>query len=149
MIIEDLRSEDIMEVRLFMINYHEESNFADMPRDNDLILQNIMNTFHTEYEQIHVTKEDGKIMGFSWTTVDHPIFSYVPYGNNLMLYVGKEYRGGSAALKLLKASRKYAKSMGAKKMQVGIISGINIERIKQWFVKLGFDEVGAQFITEL
>jgi GNAT superfamily N-acetyltransferase len=67
----------------------------------------------------------------------------------LGFYIRADYRGGSAAVRLLRTVEKWAKDMGAKQFCVGQSLGGKVEQMKSFYVRNGYDICGFNSVKVL
>lgn len=68
---------------------------------------------------------------------------------DMILYIRKEKRGGTTAIRLVSAFEDWAKSIGAKSIDIGISAGINNERATKFYTALGFKPRGVTLSKEV
>ena len=66
-----------------------------------------------------------------------------------MFYVHPEWRGSSAAVKLLIACRQWAINRGASEIMVSVNSGVSVEALPRLMERLHFRQVGVSFSLRL
>lgn len=66
-----------------------------------------------------------------------------------MFYVHPEWRGSSAAVKLLIACRQWAINRGASEVMVSVNSGVSLEALPRLMERLHFRQVGVSFSLRL
>jgi GNAT superfamily N-acetyltransferase len=66
---------------------------------------------------------------------------------DLLWYVGKEYRGSRTGLRLLKMFESWATDLGADRIQVGISSGLSMDRTGALLERMGFSQIGGLYRT--
>tara|TARA_R110000851_G_scaffold235523_4_gene388089 strand:+ start:2534 stop:2995 length:462 start_codon:yes stop_codon:yes gene_type:complete len=66
---------------------------------------------------------------------------------DMVFYVDKEHRGGSVALRLIKAAEGWAKSQGVTENHVGLSSGVDTDNVVCFFEKMGYSH-GAILMTK-
>lgn len=62
-----------------------------------------------------------------------------------IVYVSPNYRGTSAAHRLLKEFEKWAKDKGAIEMSIGTSTGVHPEKTHDFYVKMGYTHTGGIF----
>lgn len=87
---------------------------------------------------LFVAEEDGAVIGvFAGIAFEH-FFGNDKVASDLILYVDPDRRGGTAAPRLIKAYEQWARDVGCKDIQIGVSTGVQVERTARLFEKLGF-----------
>jgi GNAT superfamily N-acetyltransferase len=76
-------------------------------------------------------------------------FSDEPVAQSILFWVHPEHRGGSAAVKLMQAFRKWAMNRNAFEVAIGVNSAVHIDKADQFFRKLGFQITGGNYSLNL
>lgn len=76
------------------------------------------------------------------------------FGNDLIatdlaMFVHPDYRGGSYFVRLAKEFETWARLVGAKEIYLGQSTGINIEKTKSMFERLGYQPIGYSAKKEI
>lgn len=87
----------------------------------------------------------GMLLGF---VVDDPLFDYRVAGEHL-LYVRPENRGGTTAIRLIRAFEAWAKDRGARYARPGITTMIHPDRTARLYQALGYEPIGYCLRKEL
>lgn len=87
-------------------------------------------------------KEDNEVIGMFLGVIVPHFFGSDLMANDLCLFVKKEYRGGTAAPRLIKAFEKWAFANGAKVLRYGVSTGVEAERTLKLYEKLGYTQTG-------
>lgn len=77
------------------------------------------------------------------------LFSNELFGYELGVFVTPECRGGTTAIRLLKAFELWCVEMGAVNIDMGITTGIHTENTGKLYQKLGFIECGKHYRKEI
>lgn len=103
----------------------------------------------SDTDQAFIAESDGKIIGFFLGGVTYEWFSDDLIAFDYSVYVVPEKRNGRTAIKLFKAFEEWATEQGAKSVQVGITTGINIKGNSRLYRFLGFKDSGVLFEKRL
>lgn len=60
--------------------------------------------------------------------------------SDVALFIHKDKRGGMLAARLIRAYESWAKSIGAKVINLGVSTGIHVEKTTALYKRLGYDE---------
>jgi GNAT superfamily N-acetyltransferase len=66
-----------------------------------------------------------------------------------LLFVDRQHRGTLAAVRLLRAFRKWAAARGARELCLGISTVVDAERIGKLYERMGLSRVGAIYKQRL
>lgn len=88
-----------------------------------------------------VAVKDGVITGFFFGMIEELFFSKSHYASDVAIYATD---GMSGALMIRRFIR-WAKAMGVTQIQLGVSSGLNIDRTDTLYQKLGLKRVGALY----
>jgi GNAT superfamily N-acetyltransferase len=72
-------------------------------------------------------------------------FTFEITAMDVLFYVRPERRGSRAAVRLFRAFKAWAKSSGAKAIQVGTMTGIDPARAAKFYRGMGLDEIGGVY----
>lgn len=87
---------------------------------------------------IFVVEEDGVVTGMIAGIVCEHFFGKDKYVSDLAVYVQPEKRGGSAALRLIRAFEEWSFKHGACEVLLGVSTGIEMERTVALYQRLGY-----------
>ena len=96
-----------------------------------------------------VDERDGEIVGMIIAFMHKPFFSEDQVAMDLLLYVKKECRGSTTALRLIKLYVDWARQKGATWCMLGISTGVGIERTGAFYNRMGFKSHGPMFVKDL
>lgn len=114
--------------------------------DMELAAANMMNTLNSDTGFAVVCVSKGKVVGFLWALVVHPVpWSYYKSADALMFYVEPEHRGKLHGYQLLKAYKSWAEEVECDELRLSTASGFQTERTQAVFKSLGFDELGVVY----
>lgn len=81
--------------------------------------------------------------------IESYFFSNEPVAQSMIFWVHPKHRGGSAALKLVTAFRKWAENRKAFEVAIGVNSAVHIDVADKFFKKLGFQLTGGNYSMAL
>lgn len=93
--------------------------------------------------------DNDKIVGSIGGAVLPYFFSTRKKVGDLGFYVEPEYRGSRAAIKLVSALESWAKEMGVEDIYLGQTTGVEVEKTKDFYERLGYKVVGVNTIKHL
>lgn len=96
-----------------------------------------------------VTMDGEKATGMIAFSVAEPIFSEEVWGIENAWYIVPEYRGGSAAIRLLNAYERFSKEQGATKLSMVHINKLKGEQLKKFYEKKGYKDLETHYIKEI
>lgn len=85
-----------------------------------------------------VAEKEDKIIGMFVGVCQEHWFGFDKVACDLALYVTPEERGGTTAIRLIKAYEQWARDVGASEIHIGTSTNINSERVTKLFEKMGF-----------
>lgn len=151
MIYTKLTREDALELLELGKYLHGESRYKDTKYNVQTIwnLLNMISQYPERYQISYYKNKENKIIGFFIGQVTLEYFTGNIIASDLGMYVLPEYRGSRIFLRLLQSFEDWAKSTGAKKIILYHSTGINPEKSKNLFPKLGYENYGYIFDKEL
>ena len=93
-----------------------------------------------------VADDEGVVIGFFIVAIVPYFFSLQTHAADLAFYVAKEYRGSSAAMRLLRAAETWAIRLGVKECRFGAATGINPDVADKFFTGMGYDRGGVLYV---
>lgn len=141
MIIREMTTEDVKHCIDLGREMHSESVYRNLDFNEDKLWaiweQHVQ---HPNMYCMRVADQDGEIIGaFVGLRFEH-FFGHDLCSSDLILYVTPEHRGGTAAPRLVKEYERWATSMGVKEIQIGVSTGVTVDRTAALFQKLGFGD---------
>lgn len=99
----------------------------------------LMSSLSSDDGIVLIARVDGKLTGYLWATT-HLMAPWSPLtvASDLLFYVKPECRGTTVALRLVKAYKEWAEELGCHEVRLSTASGINTERVGQFYERLGF-----------
>lgn len=98
---------------------------------------------------ISVLENGDDVVGMSIAQIEQPFYSCDSVLDVYAIYVHPKYRKGSAGVQLIKNLKKVAKENECSWIYLGVASGIQTERTKLLYKKLGYVEIGSDFRLEV
>lgn len=95
-----------------------------------------------------IAQDNERVVGMIGGALVPHYFSNVVFANDLAVYVTPEYRGGRAALLLVKAFEDWAMRNGAIEIVLGLSTGINPERTGKFYERLGYNLSCHNYLKE-
>lgn len=92
---------------------------------------------------------DGAAAGWLFGTVTRPWFTDALVAHDHAFFVAPQYRGSSAAIKLLKVFRRWAKRRNAEVLNVSQRVGVEMDRFERFMRRAGFQPRGMNFSMPL
>lgn len=127
---------------------HQESTYRDIPYSRQKVAA-LMTKLIAEDGVVFVSKKDGVVVGGIAGGVTPYWFSDELVGYEYSFFLEPGSRHGISALKLINAFKAWCKARGAKRLRMGITTGINADGTARFYRMAGFSDAGALFETEL
>lgn len=102
----------------------------------------------TERMCVLVAEREGAMIGFFLGAVSEYFFSHEPFAADLALFVDPSQRGGMAGASLLRAFKAWAQARGIRHVEIGVTTGVTVEKTAALFERLGFRRQGITFAME-
>jgi len=123
-----------------------EGTFANCDWDE----QKLLNLFEQPYIFCTLAQNpEGEYVAFFLGMVCPQFFGNDLVANDLAVFVHPDYRGGSYFVRLTHEFEAWAISMGAKEIYLGQSTGINIEKTRTLFERLGYQPIGYSAKKEI
>lgn len=126
---------------------HSESRFACIefvPAKLEATLRSVIAT-----GGVFVAERDGVVIGgFAGVVVEY-FFSTDRMACDLAIFVEPNKRGGFAAAALISAFKVWARRQGAKRIELGVSTGVHADKTGALFERLGLTREGALYTGEL
>ena len=148
--IQKITQEHLEEVYELGKQMHEESVYANKTWNEDKVRK--LGSVLAAYPDVffgRVAIVDNRIVG---VLVGHQVeyfFGDDKKAEDLIFYVLPEYRGSSAAIRLLKEFESWAKEKGLKEIFISQSTGVAVEKTQSLFNKLGYTTVGYNTAKEI
>ena len=142
--IRQLEFNDIKETILCCARYHKESEYKNIPFNNEKLADFFLATLNNPDYFFKVFEKENKIIGLFAAHLNTYIFSHSVLAEDLAWYLDKNERGsGNTAVKILSQYKQWAKERNAVEALIVTSSGITILRTAQLLNRLGFTQVGT------
>lgn len=144
--IRDMKAEDVYEGILLGRKMHHESVY----RHNDWDEKKLWALWNQHVQQpntfcFKMAEHDGEMIGIFVGVLFPHFFGNDIVCQDLILFVKEEHRGGTAALRLIKAYEQWGRENGVKEIQIGVSTGVHPERTAKLFEKMGFGDKAIYF----
>lgn len=148
MAIRAARLEDIPHLVEIGHAYHLESRFKAYDYDSAKLTASlkalIQDTSGSRCFFVADDKEQ-KPYGLLMGCIESYFFSNCLVAQSILFWVHPDHRGGSAALKLVTAFKKWAENRKVFEVAIGVNSAVHIDRADKFFRKLGFQLTGGNY----
>ena len=135
--------EDILDVMDLYELLHQESDWARWEMSEEKTYDVLRNCVESPDMWGMVAEFDGVIGGFMIGYATEHWLSPDKFAGDLTLYLATEYRGSSAAIKMLKAFEKWAfEEQEVKYIDLGVSTGIHAEATAAMYGRLGYENQG-------
>jgi GNAT superfamily N-acetyltransferase len=102
----------------------------------------ILHFLRQEYVLCAVASAGGQLVGLIIAEIGEPFFSRKVGVYEQILYVEPAHRGGIHAARLIARCERWARARGAQEMHLSQRTGIEADRTRDLFARLGFEVVG-------
>ena len=129
--------DDRIDVMVLIALMHSESpRFSKFPFQVEKAAQ----LFDTLVERgvVLVAQKDDELVGFFAGGITEHLLSYEHYAADMGVYVRRDQRGGSAFMRLIKASEQWVKDQGVNEIVIGTSTEINAEQTVRMYERLGY-----------
>lgn len=140
--------EDAAEIAALGQILHDTSSYAAIPY-RPAKVEALMRNLASGAGAVFVVRKDGEIVGGIAGSVAEHWFSDELLGFEYSFFVREDVRHGLTAVKLMSAFTIWCKARGAKRVRVGITTGINVEGTAKLYRHIGFSDLGPLFEMEL
>lgn len=127
---------------------HAESRYRALPLDDTRMLEIGRRGLANRNPGLIVAERDGQLVGMAVVTIGEHFFSPALTATVLLLYVAPEARGGAAAVKLLRALRRWAAQAGADDLHLNVTTGIELTKTDRFLRRMGFRQTGGNYVLE-
>lgn len=124
---------------------HQESSYKQYSFSRNKTANTLVNLIENRLGIPLVAVRDGVILGGIVGAVSQHYFGLDMVASDLALFITKEERKGRLALKLLNAFITEAIELGADQIALGNSTGVEAERVKAIYERMGFKHVGFVF----
>lgn len=127
---------------------HDTSSYAGIPYNREKV-EALMRSLADGAGVVFVVRRDGVIVGGIAGSVTEHWFSEEKLGFEYSFFIEPSARHGITASKLVAAFTTWCRLRGAKKVRMGITTGINEQGTAGLYRLLGFKDAGALFQLEV
>lgn len=127
---------------------HGESRFRDVPLDDGRMAEIGRRGLAGGNPGLLIAEHDGTLVGMAIVVLGEYFFSPARTATVQLLYVVPEARGGSAAVKLLRALRRWAADNHAHDLHVNVTTAIDAARTDRFLRHMGFRQTGGNYVLE-
>lgn len=148
--VEVATTEDAAEIAALGQLLHDTSSYAGIPYNRakvEALMQHL--TIPGGDSVVFVVRRNGEIVGGIAGSVSAQWFSDELLGYEYSFFVEPGSRNSGAAVKLLLAFKSWCTARGAKKVRIGITTGIHEELTGKFYRRMGFQDAGTLFQLEV
>ena len=127
----------------------ESDNFRRHPLSIPKLQEMCRRALLTKDIMCFVAETNGEIVGLWAGFTSELWYSDTKIVSDIVLFVDKSHRKGTAAPRLMKVAEKWARGMGAKILYQGLRSGIDTETTACFFNKIGFGNDAIQLQKDI
>ncbi len=134
---------------------HRSTRLSRFPYERELVEKNLRSLIITgqQHRRSHclllVEDIEGTVVGGLIGCIESHLFSHRPVANLIAYGVHPRHRMSGAAVRLLKVFVDWAKRRGVDEVNVGVNSGVDIERTDRFLKKMGFARTGGNYAMGL
>ena len=151
MIIRQMEPEDVIDCINAGREMHGESSYASTPFSERSLLSLAQQCLDNPDYVCFVGYEGSELIGMMVGVKTRYWFSdSASYAADLALYVRKDFRGSTCAIRLLQAFMRWAKASGCLDIRCGVTTGINPEVARRLYVEgFGFKDSGSLYTMRI
>lgn len=150
MVIRPGRYEDIEQLIEMGERMHNEGAYAFLPFDREKVRRLMISYINDRETQCGlVAEEAGVVVGMFAGYVSDYFFCDEKVACDMILYVDREHRGSSAAVRLIRAFRDWAGERGSRELCLGVSTQINTETTGRFYEKMGLSLSGGLYKQRL
>ena len=146
--IRQIEHKDISTLLALGYEMHQEGHFKHTDYDLTKVTHLFTSIIEDDDKCCFIYERGGKIVGFFMGYIAEYYFGKDLSSYDLLIYVDKNARGGSAGIKLLQCYIKWAKSWGVKDIRLGDSAEIDSEAVGRLYKHMGFREHGKLYILD-
>lgn len=143
------RESDVEAIVAMGERMHRESAYGFLPYDSGKVARLVRAFVHEPEVYGGFVAEDAALLGMIGGYVSDYFFCDEKVVSDMIFFVERPYRGGSAAARLIRAFTDWAIERGAREMCLGISTGIHTEKTGRFYEHLGFSPAGALYKRRL
>lgn len=129
-------------VELGRAMHGESPVFCRLTFDADKLAATIATAIDSPAGFAWVSEHDGVLAGGFLAMVAPHWFSPDLVACDLALFIDPEYRGGMSAVRLISAYVEWAQRRGAALIQIGVMTGVNVDKTEALLHRLGWHRSG-------
>ena len=140
-----LYSWEILEILPLLHKFNEESGYG-YPIDDTTVLHSLVDLILTKRGVVMVHIVDNKIVGVLGGMITTFFGSQTERASELFFYIDPEFRGGSAAVRMVKCYIEWSKEVGVGRCQMIALASTDTEgKVRQFYEHLGLNLVETAF----
>lgn len=125
------------------------SRLSFAPEKLERLALHLMGTLSTGMQgALLVAEHEGEVAGMFVGFVAEQFFGYDKVASDYTFYVKPEYRGSSAAVRLLSAFERWAVEQGAVDILPGVSTCINTDQTRRFYEKRGYEVYGVAMLKK-
>ncbi len=128
---------------------HEEGAFSFLPFNENKARSLALNYIKDKNASAFLVFNDSECIGMHLGSMTSYFFSDALLAAGLVTYVRERFRGGRAALLLVRAFIDWGRQKKAKEIYIGVSLGVNLDSSHKFFEHLGFQHVGGNYKLRL
>lgn len=133
---------------------HGESRFAPFPYDEAKLREGLpaliaLQNGRGSHLCLLVENREGRLIGMLIGELAEYFFTRSRSANSIFLWVDPSYRGGAAAIRLIRAFFDWGAKSGAVEVTVPIASGVRVARTDRFLRRIGFVQTGGNYSIPL
>lgn len=129
-------------VDLGRVMHGESPTFCRLRFDADKLAATISSTITSAGGFAYVEEQGDAVVGGMLAMITPHYFSHDLVACDLALFMAPEHRGGMAAVRLINAYVKWAEYHGAVVTQLGVMTGVNVDKTEALLHRLGWHRSG-------
>ncbi|MGH9900492.1 MAG: GNAT family N-acetyltransferase [Pyrinomonadaceae bacterium] len=141
---------DVDELLAMGARMHAEGAYSFLPFDREKVRLLMISYIDNPETQCGLVAEEGDaLVGMFAGYLTDYFFCDEKIACDMILFVERERRGGTAAVKLIRAFREWARERGASEICLGVSTKIDTERTGKFYERMGLTNVGALYKQRL
>jgi len=124
---------------------HAESRWRHLSFDDDKVGGFLCTCLHDDDNLFLVAEAGHGIIGGFLGHIYQPWYSHDKLAGDYTVFIHPQHRGCATACRLIKSYVEWAFLKGVRGIEMGIISGVNIDDTAQLYEYLGFKKIGYFF----
>ncbi|MEO5338466.1 MAG: GNAT family N-acetyltransferase [Magnetospirillum sp. WYHS-4] len=127
---------------------HAESRYRTLPLDDARMQEIGRRGLANGNPGLLMAERNGEAVGMAIVVLGEHFFSPALAATVQLLYVTPAARGGPAAVRLLRALRRWAETNGARDLHVNVTTAIHADRTDRLLRRMGFRQTGGNYVLE-